>query len=92
MLTDSHCILNKHVIHHVRNHHSYLAKKAPSQNPPSNFNLHYFSSHTFLTGQYPHYYSKQQGKNELHHILCATQYKFHTFLSHSYIVSHYIRM
>ena len=34
------------IIYHVRNHHSHLAKKVPSQNPPSNFNLHYFSSYT----------------------------------------------
>ena len=51
-------VLNKHVIHHVRSHHSHLAKKAPSQSPPSKFNLHYFSGHTFLTGQYPYHHSK----------------------------------
>ena len=53
--TDSHCISNKHVIHHVGDHHSCLAKKVFSQNPPSNFNLHYFSSYAFLTGRYPHH-------------------------------------
>ena len=39
----------------------------------------------FLTGRYPHHHSKgskQQGKNKLHHILCATQYKFHRYLLH----------
>ena len=66
-------------------HHSRLAKKVFSQNPPSNFNLHYFSSHMFLTGQYPHHHSKdskQRGKNKLYHILCVTQYKFHRFILH----------
>ena len=73
--TDSRCISNKRVIHHVRNHHSRLAKEVFSQNSPSNFNLHYFRSHAFLTGQYPHHQSKgskQRGKDKLHHILCAT--------------------
>ena len=81
----SRCISNKHVIHHVRDHHSCLAKKVFSQNPPSNFNLHYFSSRMFLTGRYPHHHSKgrkQRGKNKLRHILCETQYKFHSFLLH----------
>ena len=83
--TDSCCISNKRIIHHVCNHRSCLAKKVFSQNPPSNFNLHYFSSHTFLTGRYPHHHSngsKQRGKDKLQHILCAKQYKFHRFLLH----------
>ena len=89
--TDSHCISNKHVIHHVRDYHNGLAKKVFSQNLPSNFNLHYFSSHMFLTGWYPHHHSrgsKQQGKNKLHHTLCATQYKFHRFLLHISVKCH----
>ena len=68
----------------VCNHHGRLTRKVFSQNLPSNFNLHYFNSHTFLTGWYPRHHSsvsKQQGKNKLHHILCATQYKFHRFLT-----------
>ena len=82
-------LYHKRVIHHIRGsvhgHHSRLAKKAPSQNHPSYFNLHNFSSHTFLTGRYAHHHSKgskQQGKNDLHHVLCVTQYNLHRFLPH----------
>ena len=60
--------------------HSRLAKKLLCK--PSI--QHNFSSHTFLTGQYPYHPSqgsKQQGKKELH-ILCATQYKFYRLLPH----------
>ena len=64
--------------------HSRLAKKAPSQNPPSNINLHNFSDHTFLTLVDIRITIArvviQQGKNELHHVLYATQYKLHRFL------------
>ena len=65
--------------------HGRLAKNAPSQNPPSNVNLHIFGNHGFLIGGYPYHQSqnsKQQGKKELRHILGATQYKSHSFLPH----------
>ena len=42
-----HSLYHKRVTHHVRGlvcgHHSRVTKKAPSQNPPSNFNLHSIS-------------------------------------------------
>ena len=62
--------------------HSCLAKNTPSQNPPSSVNPHIFSNHRFLIGRYPYHQSKQQGKKELCHILCATHYKCHRFLPH----------
>ena len=65
--------------------HTHLAKNTPSQNLPSNVNLHIFNNHRFLIDRYPYYQSqssKQQGKKELHHVLCAAQYKCHTFLPH----------
>ena len=55
--------------------YSRLARNAPSQNPLSNVNPYIFSNHGFIIGRYPYYQSqssKQQGKKELHHILCAT--------------------
>ena len=38
--------------------HSRLAKKVPSQNPPSNVNVHIFSNHRFLTGRYPYHQAR----------------------------------
>ena len=57
--------------------HSCLTKNVPSQNPPSNVNPHISVTLGFLIGRYPYHQSqsesnKQQGKKELHYVLCAT--------------------
>ena len=66
-------------------HPTSIAKNTPSQNPPSNVNPHIFSNHRFHIDRYPYHQSqssKQQGRKDLHHVLCVTKYKCKRFLSH----------